>query len=306
MSIIFGPVNSRRFGSSLGVDLSPHTKQCNFDCLYCELDAAKTVESYSDIITVDEIIAELTTALSRYSDIDVITLTANGEPTLYPHLTELIEKIKEIKGDKRLIILSNGSTIAQKSVQDALIQLDMVKLSFDCATPSCLKKLDRAHKDISIGDIMEGMAEFGGRYGGELVIEILLVKNLNDNEENIRGLNEFLLRLRPTRIDLGTIDRPPAYDVKALDYHELYAIAQQFDPSLPVYIASRKNVNIARASHSDEEILMMLSRRPLTPEDTRLLFDDATISRLEGLLNAHKIEKVQKNQLFFYKIVKTP
>ena len=99
-NIIFGPIHSRRFGISLGVDLSPNKKQCNFDCLYCELGGAKSVASMEDVLSVDQILHPLLKRLENEPKLDVITLSANGEPTLYPHLLELITKIKEeIKGN---------------------------------------------------------------------------------------------------------------------------------------------------------------------------------------------------------------
>jgi len=144
MNIIFGPIHSRRFGKSLGIDLSPSKKQCNFDCLYCELDPAKTVSTYDDIVTVDEIMAALNKALAEHGSVDFITLTANGEPTLYPQLSELIDAIDSIKGDTKTLILSNGSTISDPGIREALAKLDMVKLSLDCGTDRCLHKLDRS------------------------------------------------------------------------------------------------------------------------------------------------------------------
>ncbi|HHD82106.1 MAG TPA: radical SAM protein, partial [Campylobacterales bacterium] len=104
MNVIFGPVNSRRFGKSLGVDLSPSKKQCNFDCLYCELPAAKTMDSYEDVISVEEIVNAVQSALEEHKDIDVLTITANGEPTLYPHLSELMNEINGIKGRTQTLI----------------------------------------------------------------------------------------------------------------------------------------------------------------------------------------------------------
>ena len=98
MNIIFGPIHSRRFGKSLGVDLSPGKKQCNFDCLYCELDPAKTMDAYDDVVTVEEVTTALKHALDEHGDVDFITLTANGEPTLYPYLSELIDEINKFKG----------------------------------------------------------------------------------------------------------------------------------------------------------------------------------------------------------------
>ena len=94
---IFGPVSSRRFGSSLGIDLSPDQKSCNFDCLYCELKKAKAVRTIKNEPKPEVIINELKRALGEFKDIDVITLTANGEPSLYSNLSSLITQINNIK-----------------------------------------------------------------------------------------------------------------------------------------------------------------------------------------------------------------
>ncbi len=301
MNIIFGPIYSRRFGTSLGIDLSPSKKQCNFDCLYCELDPAKTMGSYEDVISVDEIIAALQKALKEHQNIDVVTITANGEPTLYPYLSELIDRINEIKGTIETLILSNGSTIADKRVQDALLKLDSVKLSLDCATDACFKKLDRVHEGITAKEIKEGMITFKKRYSKPFIIETLFVKTLNDQEEHINALNEFFLELNPARIDIGTIDRPPAYAVKPLSYEDLHQISHLFDPSLPVYIASRKKVESKPSSYSYEEILQTLSKRPLSPEDIVILFDDESRKRLERLIKEEKINTIETNGVKFYK-----
>jgi len=300
-NIIFGPIHSRRFGKSLGVDLSPGKKQCNFDCLYCELDPAKTMDSYDDIISVEKVVTALKTALKEHDDVDFITLTANGEPTLYPYLSELIDEINSFKGSTKTLILSNAATIDNVKVQEALLKLDEVKLSLDCATQKCLKKLDRSHSGIEVENIKAGMLEFKSKYSGPLVIEILIVKNLNDSKEEIDKLNEYLLKLQPTRIDIGTIDRPPAFEVKPVSYEELLHISHLFDSSLPVYIASRKKADISSDSYSYEEILETLSKRPLTQEDIEALFDEESQKRAENLLHKQKIKLVETNGVNFYK-----
>ena len=301
MNIIFGPIHSRRFGKSLGVDLSPSKKQCNFDCLYCELDPAKTMDTYEDVVSVEEVTTALKTALKEHGDIDFITLTANGEPTLYPYLSELIDEINSFKGSTKTLILSNAANIDDVKVQDALLKLDEVKLSLDCATQKCLQKLDRSHKGIDVEKIKAGMLAFKRRYKGPLVIEILIVKTLNDSKEEIAKLNEYLLKLQPTRIDIGTIDRPPAYKVKPVSYEELLEISHLFDSSLPVYIASRKKAEISASSYSKEEILETLSKRPLTAEDIEALFDEESQNRVQDLLHKKKIKQVSTNGVEFYK-----
>ncbi len=301
--VIFGPIHSRRFGKSLGIDLSPGKKQCNFDCLYCELDPAKTMGTQDEVLSVEMITAAVKKGLEEHQDIDFLTITANGEPTMYPYLSELIDEINKIKGNTKTLILSNAATIDDPKVQDTLLKLDEVKLSLDCATQKCLKKLDRSHSGIDVENIKAGMLEFKRRYNGPLVIEILIVKTLNDSEDEIARLNDFLLKLQPTRIDIGTIDRPPAFDVKPVSYEELLHISHLFDSSLPVYIASRKKADISASSYSYEEILETLSKRPLTREDIEALFDEESQKRAENLLHKGKIRLVETNGVKFYKKV---
>jgi len=303
MNIIFGPIHSRRFGKSLGVDLSPGKKQCNFDCLYCELNPAKTMGSQDEVLSVDEIAEAIKTALKVHKDIDFITLTANGEPTLYPYLSELIDVINTFKGSTKTLILTNAATIDDTKTQEALLKLDEVKLSLDCATQKCLQKLDRSHSGIDVENIKAGMLDFKSKYAGPLVIEILIVKTLNDSKEEIAKLNAYLLKLQPTRIDIGTIDRPPAFDVKPVSFQELLDISHLLDSSLPIYIASRKKADISPSSYSDEEILETLAKRPLTQEDIDALCDEESQKRFKNLLEEEKIKSVSTNGVVFYKKV---
>ena len=299
--LIFGPVNSRRFGISLGIDLSPSFKQCNFDCLYCELSAAKTMDKYDDVVSVQEISSSIKRALKEHGDIDFITLTANGEPTLYPYLSELIDDINTFKGNTKTLILTNAANIDDIQIQDSLLKLDEVKLSLDCATQKCLQKLDRSHQGINIEDIKSGMLAFKAKYKGPLIIEILIVKTLNDSQEEIAKLNAYLLKLNPTRIDISSIDRPPAYEVQALNYASLLEVSHLFDSSLPIYIASRKKADMLASSYSADAILETLDKRPLTEEDIEALFDEKSKDRLQNLLKKDKIKLVSTNGVEFYK-----
>jgi wyosine [tRNA(Phe)-imidazoG37] synthetase (radical SAM superfamily) len=301
MNVIFGPVASRRFGKSLGIDLSPRGKQCNFDCIYCELEPAPTVESYREVLPVERVLEELRGALKRHPDIDVLTLTANGEPTLYPHLGELVDGIDRIRGEVRTLILSNASTIHRPEIREILRRIDTVKLSLDCATPRCFRRIDRPDASVDIEKIKEGMLQFRREYRGALIVEILVVEGINDKEREIRALDDFLKILKPDRIDLGTIDRPPAYEVRPVGYETLRKLSLLFDPSLRVRITSRRNLEgIAPGSYSEEEILATLAKRPLTPEDTELLFDRESRRLLEELLERGEVEEERDHGVNFY------
>ena len=287
---IFGPIHSRRFGNSLGIDLSPAVKQCNFDCLYCELAPAETVEKQKSIVSVQTIIQELQTALNEHHNIDVITLTANGEPTLYPYLDELLDELKKIKEDIDILILTNSATLIDENIFNTLLKLDQVKLSLDAVTSKVFKKIDRPHDGIDIEMLTCKVIEFSEKFTGKLYIEVLFVYGINDSKEEVQAINEVLKRLNHVeRIDLGTIDRPPAYPVKGISYGELFALSKLFYASLPIHIASRTHAESCQSHYSDEEILNTLDKRPLTYEDIKLLFDDTSQKRVQTLLETGDI-----------------
>lgn len=276
---------------SLGVDLSPSSKQCNFDCLYCELAPMETVDAQSDTVEVLTIIKELNTHLDE--KIDVITLTANGEPTLYPHLSTLIDAIDEVKGKTETLILTNSATLVEKKVFNTLLKLDQVKLSLDAISPDIFKKIDRPHESINIDEVIKKVQAFSKVYKGKLFIEILFVYSLNDTKEEIAKLNDVLLSIDAQRIDLGTIDRPPAYPVVGISYKELFEVSKGFDKSLPIHIASRVHAEPNNAYYSDEDILNTLDKRPLTQDDINLLFDADSVDRLNALIkNKQVIKKI--------------
>ena len=298
-NIIFGPIPSRRFGISLGVDLSPDSKQCNFDCLYCELDRAKTVDSMSSYPSVDKVLNEIIDSFSKHPKIDVITITANGEPTLYPKLDELIEKVNDIKKDTKTLILSNGSTVYKKETFETLLKFDTVKLSLDCVSEKCFKKLDRIHSGINIDKMIKSMIEFRKTTKKNFVLEILFVKDLNDKEEEINLLYNAVKKINPHRVDIGTIDRPPAYDVKPVSYEVLENIANKFK-EINVNIAYKnrpKQIN----SYTKNEISSMLIRRPLSLDDIENMFDEESKISLEELQSEGKIKLVNSAGVKFYK-----
>jgi wyosine [tRNA(Phe)-imidazoG37] synthetase (radical SAM superfamily) len=298
-SIIFGPIPSRRFGISLGVDLSPSKKQCNFDCLYCELEGAKTVDKMDTNPSIVEIINAIKESFDKHPKIDVITLTANGEPTLYPNLNELIDEINKIKGDTKTLILSNGSTIYKKEIYDALLKIDTVKLSLDCVSEKCFKKLDRVNKNVEIEKIIPSMVNFSIETKNDFVLEILFVKDLNDKEDEIVLLYDAVKKINPKRVDIGTIDRPPAYDVKPVSYEFLESVADRFENINTNIIYKNRPKSIQY--YDKDEIKSMLKRRPLTKEDIQNMFDEESKLILNDLLENKFISLVNSSGVEFYK-----
>ncbi len=248
---------------------------------------------------VEDIIKEIKNNFLLHPKIDVLTLTCNGEPTLYPKLNELIEEINKIKGNTKTLILSNGSTIYKEEIFNLLLKIDIVKLSLDCVSEKCFKKLDRVNNSIETGKIVPAMINFSKQMKNDFVIEILFVKDLNDKDEEIQLLKTAIEQINPRRLDLGTIDRPPAYDVKPISYESLENIANQFK-NVNVNIVYKNRQKLIQ-SFNKSEIVSMLKRRPLTKEDIENIYDDKSIVILEDLIKNKIITIINSGGVDFYK-----
>lgn len=325
MEITFGPVYSRRFGWSLGVDLSPQKKQCNFDCVYCELKGAKTMESMEEILSPELILESVKKSLHDTS-CDVLSITANGEPTLYPHLDILAQGLREIlPSEVKLLILSNGSLLWKKSVREALRHFDIVKFSCDAISPKAFKKVDRPHSALQIEQIKEGMAQFCAEFEGKLVAEVLFVSGLNDTLESAREIASFLNTLGAKRaakmqaskrasvsgegiirVDIGSIDRPPAYSVKPVSVEQLQSLAECFriHPYLEVSIPQRDSQTSPQIqNHNEDSLLGLIRRRPLSKNDTLQMFDKPTLALLEQMCQKNLIQVHLMGENEFYQVV---
>jgi wyosine [tRNA(Phe)-imidazoG37] synthetase (radical SAM superfamily) len=212
MKCIFGPVPSRRLGRSLGIDvIAPKT--CTFDCLYCE-SGRTTVLSLQrqQFVEIDEVLRELDAYFREYPQgADVLTFSSAGEPTLYLGLGALLEAIKARFRDLPVVVLTNGSLLWDPQIRRELCLADRVVPSLDAVDAHIFARLNRPHADLDIEAIVDGLRGFRRDYRGEFHLEIMLVAGINDDEEHLKTLARVAETLRPDRIELNTIVRPPAY-----------------------------------------------------------------------------------------------
>lgn len=303
MQVIFGPIHSRRFGESLGVDLSPKLKQCNYDCLYCELEGKKAQEQMDEVLDCAYILQEIKKGLNNFKNIASLTITANGEPTLYPHLYELMLRLEDIKGDVKTLLLTNGALLHDVCVARACLLFDKVKFSLDAISADVFKKIDRPMKNLDLEKILQGIYTFSADFTGELYAEILFVKGVNDSEKEVLKMAKYLSLMRLKRLDIGTIDRPPAYKVESISYEALENFRKIFlSFNIPVFLPKRTQVRKQNLSLSNDEILKTLALRPQSAEDIKMLWDVNTQKILQNLCDTEVIEVVQNNGVAFYKI----
>ena len=225
MRYIYGPVNSRRLGLSLGVSLTPH-KICSFNCVYCQLGRTSelTLER-REYIPIQEIIAELHSWLIHNSDqakgLNYISLSGSGEPTLNINIGELIAEIKKMT-TVPIAVITNASLLHLPEVRKGLLKADLVVPSLDALTPGILQKIDRPAPGIKIEEITQGLLDFKREFRGQLWLEIMVVKGLNDGLEEMRRLKEVIARLNPDKIQLNSPVRTTAEpDVEAVEKNKL-------------------------------------------------------------------------------------
>jgi wyosine [tRNA(Phe)-imidazoG37] synthetase (radical SAM superfamily) len=207
MQYIYGPVQSRRLGLSLGVSLIPH-KTCNFDCVYCQLGKTReTVAQRREYIKITDVIQELAGWLQQNPEqagaLNYITLSGAGEPTLNTAIGECIAWVKKNTAVS-LCVMTNGSTLIDPAVRQELLAADLVVPSLDAAVESVFQAVDRPISGLKVEEVIGGIELFRREYRGKIWLEIMLIKGKNEGIENIRALVDAAGRIRPDKIQLNS------------------------------------------------------------------------------------------------------
>ena len=270
---IYGPVPSRRFGLSLGVDLIPF-KTCPFDCIYCQLGETDTLSStLKQFYTMQEILADVKKALKDNPKPDVITLAGSGEPTLYKGLDVLIDELKKLD-DIPVLLITNAALLWKKEVAAAALKANILAPSLDAGDEKTFARVNRPHIDITFEKFLKGLRDVTNAHTGEIRLEIMLIKNVNDSEKSMRAMANLLKDIRYDRIDLNTPVRPPVPERGALPCNDdTLAMAQKiFGPKAhPIgsFIKKRDTHSLGGRSFDDrdKDVREMLMRRPCTAKD---------------------------------------
>lgn len=201
---VYGPVPSRRMGLSLGISPIPRG-YCSYSCVYCQLGRTKHMTiKRQNFFNIVEIINELKSYLKENIKFDVITIVGEGEPTLYSMLGELIKDIKNLT-KKPIALITNGSFFS-KEMNNA----DIILPSFDAFDEDSFKKINRPFSKIKFNEIYESLKNFSINYTGELWIELMLVKGLNDSKEQLLKIKKLLENIKYNKLYINVPIRPPA------------------------------------------------------------------------------------------------
>jgi len=210
--ITFGPVPSRRLGRSLGINNIP-PKICTYSCIYCQLGKTSNMKIQPQVFyPPSKIFKEVQKKVEKSREkgelIDYLTFVPDGEPTLDINLGQEIKLIKSL--GIKIAVITNSSLIDKKIVQENLTKADLISFKIDSVEEEIWRKVDRPNRNLSLKDILNSMLKFKEIFKGKIITETMLVKDINDNNQHIRKVADFLGQLKPSRAYLSIPIRPPA------------------------------------------------------------------------------------------------
>lgn len=286
---VFGPVPSRRLGLSLGIDVIPK-KVCTLDCVYCEVGTTdKRAMRRREYFPAEAILAEVEQALSGQTNLDHITFSGSGEPTLNSRLGEIIRAVRQMTSVPSAVI-TNGTLLSLEDVRYDLLAAEVVLPSLDAVSQEVFEKIDRPHPQLRIETIIDGLMEFRAEYKGQIWLEIMLAKGYNDGDTEIRKLKETLDRIRPDKIQLNTVIRPPSEKgVEPVTTSRLKEIQAILGERCEIVGSFDKHSKGEKEKGDAAEILALLQRRPMTLEgliDSQNATRESIVEALRSLKDA--------------------
>lgn len=267
---LFGPVPSRRFGRSLGIDLTP-LKTCSLDCVFCQLGRTtnKTLDRH-EYVPIADVIGELETWLTSGIEADYLTLSGSGEPTLNAQFGQVLDFLR----DKPVpsVLLTNGSLFYLPEVRETASLARVVKVSLNAWDQHSFEWVNRPHQHLDFMTVYEGLREFRNAYDGQFWLEVFLLAGINAMAKGTEKIARLARGLKPDRIHLNTIARPPAENFAApVTSAQLEQLAGLFEP--PAQIAADFTPRRTSKTIADEAgILAMLARRPCTMKQVEAAF----------------------------------
>lgn len=308
MKYLFGPVNSRRLGVSLGVDLLPF-KTCSLNCVYCECGKTTNITALPDeYVPTDAVIEELRAYLSAKPRLDIISFSGCGEPTLHSGIGDIIKFLKSEFQEYRIAVITNSTLLRIDKVRRAILGADIIIPSLDAASEDVFNKIARPAQGITAAGVVEGLNLLRLEYKGSIYLEIFIVPGVNDARDEIVKIREVCSLINPDRIQLNSLDRPGAEEwVKRSQREKLLWIKEFFNSFKVDVIGNPEDHHINKVSGNAAEIteavISTVRRRPCTLDDLSIALGIGKVELhniLDGLIREDLIEIKTQSRGEFY------
>ena len=307
MTITFGPVPSRRLGRSLGINNIP-PKSCSYSCLYCQVGATrgKTIapqEFYQPTAIREAVEKQMQKVRAANETIDYLTFVPDGEPGLDINLSKSIELLRPL--DIPIAIISNASLLWQAGVRKAISKADWVSVKVDSIEESVWQKLNRPHEELHLAKVLDGIRRFAQEFSGHLVSETMLIKNVNDYEDNLAGIAAFLQEIDVMTAFLAIPTRPCAEpNISGASEESLNRAYQKFADYVPKveYLLGYEGDEFATTGDVENDLLSITAVHPMRESAVHALLDKAQADWqiVEKLINEGKLVKAEFQGKHFY------
>lgn len=281
---IYGPVPSRRMGSSLGISPIPE-KTCNYSCVYCQLGRTnKMTNEKKEFFPLEDIVSEMQEYKTNNTDIDVVTIVGEGEPTLYSRLGELIKETSKIF-NKPVAVITNGALLYDENTRTALCKADIVLPSIDAYNNEIFRKVDRPIGTLDFKKISEGLISFSKQFQGELMLEIMLLDGINNSKNDIKNFKEYISKINYDKLYINTPVRPPAESNISVASEESikYAVEELNGISIDMLASGNFYSDI---DNPFDAVMSIISRHPMSEFE------------LDSFLNSRNLSSTEKNNLY--------
>ena len=244
-SPIFGPVNSRRLGISLGINLLPGDgKWCSFDCVYCECGLNKDHKPKLPLPTLEEVAEKLEHKLREMKEkgerLDVITFSGNGEPTMHPKFPQVIDIVITLRNeyfpDAKVSVLSNSTQVHREEIRQALLKADNAIMKLDTSNKEYIHLVDQPNEAYNMDTVIESLEKMNGKAIVQTIFMKGKIKAKNGNsvsadncrDEYIMPYIEALKKINPRKVMIYTLDREwPTEGLEKADKGTMDAIAEK-------------------------------------------------------------------------------
>ncbi len=299
--IAFGPVPSRRLGSSLGVNNIP-PKICTYSCVYCQLGRTKRLQIKREaFFNLGKIIEDVRKKMENTeTKVDFITFVSDGEPTLDVNLGYEIEKLKDLG---KVAVITNASLLWRDDVRNDLLKADLVSVKIDSLDEIIWRKINRPHGSLSLTKILEGIKDFSKEFDGKLITETMLVRGLNDEPELAEKMAEFIAELN-AKAYLSVPIRPPAEKwVLAANKETVEIWREIFSEKIEVEcLVTPEEDSFAYTGNLEEDLLSILSVHPMRENSLKKFLEKANSNWdfIEKLIEEGKILEKEYGNVRFY------
>jgi wyosine [tRNA(Phe)-imidazoG37] synthetase (radical SAM superfamily) len=307
MSIVFGPIPSRRLGRSLGINNIP-PKVCSYSCVYCQIGLTDSMSvSRKEFYSPEEIVKEISEKVKQLHNaneqIDYLTFVPDGEPTLDTNLGKEIDLLKPL--GIKIAVISNSSLLWDEDVRKDLMNADWVSIKIDTVDEKIWHKIDRPNGKLDLQKILSGTEAFAKEFKGILVTETMLVKGINDNVKSIESTAELIKQLNPYKAYILVPTRPPAEkSVVASDEEDLNKAYQVFNSCVNTVelLTGSEGTDFSFSSDAEKELLSILSVHPMHKDavETFIFKAQADWDLIERLIKKNILKEIQYSGNTFY------